>query len=291
MLRKVLKWTGGIIGLLVAGLLIFYFTMHIKVKNKRDKIYDVEVRMFEIPSDSATVAAGAHIYATRGCADCHGADMTGKIFMDEGPIGTLSGTNLTRGKGSKVAEYTDRDWILALRHGIRKDGKSLLVMPSYEYYRMTDKDLGSLIAYLKAAPPADHETAPPRLGPLGTVLSALDKIPLIPAEKIDHAWRPGRPIPKGPTAEYGQYLSMSCTGCHQPNLKGGESPIPGGVYVRDITTAGNIGKWSEQEFIAVLRTGNTPDGRAIKNEDMPWQMTNKYSDEELTALYRYLKTL
>lgn len=290
-MRKLLKWTGGILALLVAGLLIFYFTMHIKVNNKRDKIYNVDVRMFDIPSDSATVAAGAHIYATRGCADCHGADMKGNIFMDEGPIGTLSGTNLTRGKGSKVAEYTDRDWILALRHGIRKDGKSLLVMPSYEYYKMTDADLGALIAYIKTAPAVDNETAAPRLGPVGTILAALDKLPLIPAEKIDHAYRPGTPVPRGPTAEYGQYLAMSCTGCHQPHLKGGESPIPGGKPVRDITPSGNVGKWSEKEFIAVLRTGQTPDGRAMLNTDMPWQMTNKFSDDELTALYRYLRTL
>ncbi|WP_341841610.1 c-type cytochrome [Chitinophaga caseinilytica] len=291
MLRKILKWTGGIIAVLITGVLIFYFIMHIMVKNSRDKIYNVEVRMFDIPSDSASIAAGAHIYATRGCGDCHGTDLGGKKFLDEGPIGRIYGTNLTRGKGGRPADYTDRDWLLALRHGIRKDGKPLLVMPSYEYYKMTDADLGSLIAYLKSATPRDNETAAPSLGPLGTVLSGIGQIPLIPAEKIDHAWQPGTPIAKGPTAEYGQYLSMSCTGCHKPNLKGGESPIPGGVFVRDITPSGNIGKWSEKEFIAVLRTGNTPDGRSLKNDDMPWQMTSKYSDEELTALYRYLKTL
>lgn len=291
MLRKILKWTGGIIGVLIAGILIFYFTMHIMVNNKKDKIYSVDVRMFDIPTDSATVAAGAHIYATRGCADCHGAELAGQIFIDEGPIGTLYGTNLTRGKGGRPADYSDRDWILALRHGIRKSGKSLMVMPSYEYYKMSDTDLGALIAYCKSVTPADHVTAEPRLGPLGTVLAGIGKLPLIPAEKIDHAYKPGAVIPKGPTVEYGKYLSMSCTGCHQPNLKGGDSPIPGGTYVRDITTAGNVGKWSEKDFIAVLRTGQTPEGRAIKNEDMPWQMTNKYSDEELTALYRYLKTL
>lgn len=291
MLRKILKWTGGIIAVLITGLLITYFMMHIMVKSKRDKLYSVEVRMFEIPADSATIAAGAHIYATRGCADCHGANLAGKKFLDEGPIGTIYGTNLTRGKGGKGTEYTDRDWLLAMRHGIRKNGKPLLVMPSYEYYKMTDADMGALIAYIKTAPAVDNQTVSPSLGPLGTVLSAMDKLPLIPAEKIDHAWRPGAPVAKGPTAEYGQYLSMSCTGCHKPNLKGGESPIPGGVFVRDITATGNIGKWSEKEFIAVLRTGQTPDGRAIKNDDMPWQMTAQYSDEELTALYRYLKTL
>ncbi len=38
-------------------------------------------------------------------------------------------------------------------------------MPSYEYYKMTDADLGALIAYIKTAPPADNETASPAWGP------------------------------------------------------------------------------------------------------------------------------
>ncbi|MGN6509980.1 MAG: c-type cytochrome, partial [Chitinophaga sp.] len=80
-------------------------------------------------------------------------------------------------------------------------------------------------------------------------------------------------------------------GCHHPNLKGGPNPVPGGTPARDITAAGNVGKWSLNQFMTVLRSGKTPDGRQLKNEDMPWKMTANYTDEEMQALYSYLKTL
>lgn len=291
MLRKILKWIGGGIGVLVAVALIFYFLMYIVVNNKRDKTYNVEVRVFDIPSDSATIAEGAHIYATKGCADCHGANLAGQIFLDDAPIGTVSGSNLTSGKGGRPANYKDKDWIMAMRHGLKSNGKPLLIMPSYEYYKLADHDLASLIAYCKSVPAVDHEPAAFKLGPMGTILSGLDKLPLIPAEKIDHQAKHSQKMEKSVTVEYGQYLSMSCTGCHKPDLKGGDNPIPGGTPVRDITASGNIGKWSLDQFVSTLRTGATPDGRQLKNDDMPWKMTNNYTDDELKALYLYLKTL
>ena len=291
MLRKILKWTGGIIATLIAGAAIFYFVMRIQVNNRRDKTYAVQVRMLDVPVDSATIADGAHIYVTKGCADCHGDDGAGKIFLEDPMVGTLSGTNLTRGKGGRPAGYGDREWLLALRHGLNAHNKPLVVMPSYEYYQMSDHDIASLVAYLKSMPPVDHAVPAPALGPLGTILSGLDKLPLIPAEKIDHTFKSPAHVEKAVSPAYGQYLSMSCTGCHKPGLKGGDSPIPGGMPVRDITTAGNLGKWSMPEFVTVMRTGKTPDGRQMKNEDMPWKMTSKYTDDELQALYLYLKTL
>ncbi|MGN6511335.1 MAG: c-type cytochrome, partial [Chitinophaga sp.] len=211
MLRKILKWTGGVIGVLAALLLIFYFTMYIMVNNKKSKTYDVEVRMIGIPTDSASVAEGAHIYATKGCADCHGEDLSGKVFIDDPALGRLAAANLTSGAGGRPGSYTDRDWLLALRHGLKSSRKPLLVMPSYEYYKMSDHDLGNLIAYLKSVPPVNHQVPGHKLGPMGVVLTGLGKLPLIPAEKIDHQYKPGQVVQRGPTAEYGQYLSMSCT--------------------------------------------------------------------------------
>src|SRR5688500_2909208 len=110
MLRNILKWIGGIAGTLVAGLLIFYFVMHTQVNNRRGKMYNVEVRMLEIPSDSATIADGAHIYATRGCADGHGGDAAGKFFIEDKMTGALPGTNLTSGKGGRPVGYGDLAW-------------------------------------------------------------------------------------------------------------------------------------------------------------------------------------
>lgn len=291
MLRKILKWTGGTIGVLLALILIFYFVMHMRVNDKRDKIYNVEVRMIDIPPDSATIAHGAHIYAIRGCGDCHGADLGGKIFLDDPMLGLLAAANLTRGKGGIPADYTDRDWLRAMRHGLRKDGRSLLVMPSYEFCQFDDHDMASLIAFCRSRPAVDNELPAFRLGPLGTVLAGLGKLPLIPAEKIDHGLKQTAKVERAVTARYGQYLAASCSGCHKPDYKGGDNPIPGGTPVADITATGNVGKWSLRQFITALRTGNTPEGKQLKNADMPWQMTSNYTDEELHALFLYLRSI
>jgi hypothetical protein len=67
--------------------------------------------------------------------------------------------------------------------------------------------------------------------------------------------------------------------------------LPGGTPVADITSKGHLGKWSQAQFITALRTGKTPEGRQLKNSDMPWQITSAYTEEELSALYLYLKSL
>lgn len=87
----------------------------------------------------------------------------------------------------------------------------------------------------------------------------------------------------------GKYLSVSCIGCHRTNFKGGDSPIPGMPPVPDITSSGNTDRWSLSQFIHTLRTGKTPEGKIMDNQNMPWKMTAKYTDEELQALYAFLK--
>lgn len=290
MLRKILKWTGGIIGILLAAILIFYFVMRTKVNNNREKIYTVDVRMIDIPSDSATVARGAHIYAIKGCADCHGENLAGNVFLNDPPIGLVAAANLTHGKGGIPADYSDRDWLRAMRHGLRRDGKSLLVMPSYEFAKFDDHDMAALIAFCKAQPSVDNELPEFKLGPVGTVLAGIGKLPLFPAAMVDHRYKQSAQVVKGPTKEYGQYLANSCSGCHKPDYKGGDNPIPGGKKVADITSTGNVGKWDLKQFVTAMRTGKTPE-KTLKNEDMPWKMTNNYTEEELEALFRYFQSI
>jgi hypothetical protein len=116
-------------------------------------------------------------------------------------------------------------------------------------------------------------------------------LPLVPAEKVDHHYRAPAVVKQEVSAAYGKYLSISCTGCHHADLRGGENPIPGKVAVADITAKGHVGSWTSDQFITALRTGRTPEGKLLNNDDMPWQMTAQYTKEELEALYLYLKSL
>jgi mono/diheme cytochrome c family protein len=87
------------------------------------------------------------------CVQCHGEDLGGKIYIDAGALGRVVGSNLTKGKGGIGSTFTDKDWVRAIRHGVRRDGSSLLVMPSETFVHMSGQDLSALISYLKQLPP------------------------------------------------------------------------------------------------------------------------------------------
>lgn len=232
---------------------------------------------------------GEHLVrAVSLCVECHGEDLGGNQFMDAGPIGIAVGTNLTRGAGGIGAAFTDEDWVLAIRHGLRRNGRSLLIMPSEAYAHYSDADLAAVIAYVKAVPPVDRELPPTTLRLLGRALLAAGKLPMQVAENMPELTQRDAP-PAGPTVAYGAYLAnvAGCTGCHGPDLTGGAGGPPGSPLPPNLTPAGNMGKWSEQEFVRSLREGVRPDGTTV-NEAMPWKFIGRMTDDELHAIWLYL---
>ena len=59
----------------------------------------------------------------------------------------------------------------------------------------------------------------------------------------------------------------------------------------NLTPAGPLVAWSEAEFFNVMREGITPDGRQLEAEYMPYQIFGYMTDQELHALFAYLKTI
>jgi hypothetical protein len=49
--------------------------------------------------------------------------------------------------------------------------------------------------------------------------------------------------------------------------------------------------WTVEQFVTTLRTGVDPSGHALDNTQMPWETIGLLDDEELGALYAYLKAL
>jgi mono/diheme cytochrome c family protein len=178
-----------------------------------------------------------------------------------------------------------------MKHGVDRNGKPLFLMPSHELSQLTETDMAAIIAYCSQVPPVDREPREFTLGPLGYVLSEFGLIPLLPAEFTDHQIHFAKEVKREVSAAYGQYLSTICINCHGANLKGGESPVPGGKYVADITSTGNPGKWSHEEFITALHTGVTPEGKHLNPAEMPWTITKSFTEDELTALHLYLKSI
>src|SRR5690606_31532315 len=90
---------------------------------------------------------------SRGCADCHGDNGGGRMFVDNPDGLRIKGPNISPGPGNVVAGYKPEHWVLAIRHGVHPSGRPLMVMPSEDYNRFTDDDLASLVAYIRAMPP------------------------------------------------------------------------------------------------------------------------------------------
>ncbi len=240
------------------------------------------------------LAWGKHVVTTRGCHHCHGEDMGGGVFADAMPVMRLVASNLT--SGGVGATYSDEDFVRAIRHGVGPNGRPLRLMPSMEYYYLSDADLGAVIAYLRSLPAVSRELPASEVGPVGRALMVAGKLPLLAAEMIDHEGpRPPAP-PKGATVAYGEYLALGgCTGCHGPTFSGGVIPVvpPEWPPARNITPdAGTgIGSWTREDFLAAVTQGRRPDGTMLQPQFMPWTDIAKFEPDELEALWMYIQTI
>ena len=76
------------------------------------------------------------------------------------------------------------------------------------------------------------------------------------------------------------------------DLAGGVYPDPSvTALVPNLTPGGELSAWTEEQFITTIRTGVTPSGHEINKELMPLEEINKLTDDELKAIFAYLKTL
>jgi mono/diheme cytochrome c family protein len=229
----------------------------------------------------------------RSCVGCHSASgelpMTGQDFFghdNEGPpVGTLWAPNLTP---VHLGDWSDGEIIRAIREGVGRDGRSLLIMPSAGFRNLSDDDVLALLAYLRAQPAAGEPSPPRQINVLGAILFAT----IVPDDIFSAQAPLSAPVvapPRGPTAAYGGYLvSLGCQDCHGANLAGvppgGEGPPPG----PNLTTLSE--RLSAAQFVALLRTGQYADGRAL-SEGMPWQDLAGFSNDDLLAIYAHLEAL
>jgi hypothetical protein len=51
-----------------------------------------------------------------------------------------------------------------------------------------------------------------------------------------------------------------------------------------------MGKWTEADFIKLMRTGSTPTGRTVP-ASMPWIFYKDMSEMELKAIWEYVKSV
>jgi mono/diheme cytochrome c family protein len=292
MASPVLRRIGYVAGALLVLVLLLAGTVYAVSSARLSRTYEVAPAAVSIPDDPATIARGAHLAQSRlGCTECHGANLGGKPVVESGMFGHFIAPNLTRGEGGLGATFTDADWLRSVRHGVKRDGRPVMFMPSEEFNRLSEEDLTAVIAYVKQVPPVDGTQPASRPGPIARALLTFNPT-ILPAAAIDHS----APFPAAPVAEvsarYGEYLASTsgCRGCHGPDLAGGKAMEPGTPAPTNLTPAGPLGAWTEADFIRALREGVRPDGSAISSA-MPWKAMGRMTDLELQAIFAYLKSV
>ncbi len=291
-MRKVLKWMGIILGVMVGLIVLVVVTMFAIGTSRLNKIYQVEPMALSIPQDAVAIERGEYLYSI-SCSGCHGDDLSGKPVLDDPALGYFPASNLTTGQGG-ISNYGDVDLVRAVRHGISADGKPLMIMPAKAYWYFSDQDLGAILAYVRTAPPVDNDLGEKNVKPLGRILLALGVFgDILSAESVNHSGpRPAPPL-RGVTVEYGEYLvnTGDCRSCHGPELAGAKSSEPGAPFSPNLTPGGVLAIWTADDFIETMRTGVTPYGRQLDSNFMPWKEYGRMMDDDLEALFLYLQSL
>ena len=288
-LRTVARWSLRLAASAVALVLVAATAIYGLSSRDLSAHFEVPAHPLVVPTDSAAIAEGKRLATIKGCTDCHGESLRGRVMIDDPALGRLAAPNLTLGGRGK--ELQDLDWERAVRHGVRRDGSPLFIMPANEFTTMSDEDVSRIVAYARSVAPVSTTMPASRAGPVLRALHVAGQLDMRPAAEIDHAARHLATIKAEATPEFGKYLAAGCTGCHGPGFGGGKVPgAPPDWKPAANITPGGIGHYSEDDFTRVLRTGMRPSGTPVDTL-MPWKMTRHMTDTEISALYRYLRTV
>ena len=266
------------------------------------------------------VARGEYlVHHVGACFDCHserdqkayalpfkpGREGVGGFVWDKriGFPGTLVAANLTPDPATGLGSWTDGEIIRAIREGVDRDGNALFPIMPYTHLRnMSDDDVQAIVAYLRTLKPQRWDAPKKSLDvPLNFIVK------FIPEPVEGPVAAPNR----NDTIAYGKYLTQiaSCQECHTPkDDKGNQLPgqdFAGGfemhtpdfkVTTANITPHPNnwVGQVSKEQFIARFRSfASYAPAAAQKNRNtlMPWISYSGMSDQDLGAIYDYLKTV
>ena len=242
-----------------------------------------------------------------GCLDCHSqrADPpaglapvftnvgAGRVMVNQGSF-VLAASNITPDTETGAGTWTDDQLARAIREGIGHDGRTLFpIMPYGDYRGLADADLASVVVYLRSLGPVHIAQPRPQIPfPVSRLIQSapqpiLADVASVPSDRLSR----------------GRYLSQvgGCVDCHTPEDKmhhpirnmqfaGGKQiegfPTPSANLTPDPS---GISYYDEDMFVRVLRTGHV--GARGLNPPMPWWIYRNMSDEDLKALFAYLRTV
>lgn len=305
---KIILMIVGVVVLLVLGLLgyVKYFLPGIEVK--------------EISVDATPERASRGEYLASHvmvCMDCHsGRDWSlfsgpitpgtygaggDKFDRDMGFPGVFYAPNITP---YHLKNWSDGEIYRAITSGVNKKGKPLFpVMPYHSYGKADMEDIFAVISYIRTLDPVENDVPPSEPDfPMGLIMN------LMPQE-AQHSQRPQ----KSDKLAYGKYMATiaACADCHTPFEKGQpltemafaggrEFELPFGTLRSNNLTphkTTGIGEWTESTWLERFRAYDSlhklehTNGLLEYNSLMPWNMYAGMNDEDLLAIFAYLKSL
>jgi cytochrome c553 len=270
-----------VLGIVVAGIagLLACIVLYGMIASQAvvTRTYAVPLTSFDAPNDSVSASRGKHLATIYGCNNCHGRELQGTVFLDEPGLARLHAPNLTR----VVKEYTDAELERLLRHGVKRDGTSVWIMPSQMYSRLTDDDLADVIAYVRSVPELDGVDRELTLRPLARIGILSGQFTPIAAQ-IEADSAPRAMSGSSDPLSRGRYLVMTaCTECHGLDLQGSAYLKAPSLLI--------AAAYSSDDFTHLLRTGIPLGGRSLGLMKRASQARfSSFTDEEIAAIRAYL---
>jgi mono/diheme cytochrome c family protein len=246
-----------------------------------------------------------------GCLFCHseldtsveglpvkaGTAGAGREWTPDG-MPWLVAPNITPDRDTGAGSWSDDAIARAVREGIGHDGRALFpIMPYANFKRMSDEDLAAVITYVRALDPVRRAQPASRIPfPVSRLINAVP-------EPIDG---PVPPPDLSTAEERGEYLvtMASCADCHSTMNDQGQF-LPGlafaggnlfqyegrpAVAAANLTPSPNgIPYYTEELFLETIRTGRVRERKI--SDVMPWGHYRGMTDDDLKAIFAYLKTL
>jgi mono/diheme cytochrome c family protein len=272
-----------------------------------------------VPTTPERVARGKYIVEAT-CTHCHTAfEPTRWSFMGDpakkgsGGLcwdetmefpGRVCSANLTSDQETGLGAWTDGEILRAIREGVSRDGRALVpIMPYKDYQAMSDEDAEAIVAYLRTLPAIKNPQPKPEVkGPFAIIMKFLPK----PLEAAVPA------VDRADSLAQGRYLAtvFGCKSCHTP-VDERHVPLPGKDFSggQKFTTpwatvlSANItphdtglGARTKENFVATFKAFDSPDlwdakVEPARNTVMPWLTLAAVTEEDLGAIYDYLKTV
>lgn len=257
-------------------------------------------------AQEALVKQGEYLVRAAGCVSCHtdhdnkGAFLAGGRAL-ETPFGIFYAPNITSHPTNGIGNWSDQDFLNALRDGISPDGSHYYpTFPYTSYTRLKDKDIVAIAAYLrsvKSVAQANREHDLPWYL-FRWMIGIWKWLFFEPGEYQDITG-------KDKTYNRGAYLVTigHCAECHTPRddkgvldnerfLAGSKQGVEGEA-VPNITPdkETGIGRWSASDLAYFLKVGELPDGDYTGSlmAEVIDDGTGHLRDEDLKSMALYLR--